>query len=153
MILRCLSAAVVAAVLLSVAACKPKPPRAAAAVEPAGPALFENITATSGVTFTYRNGEDSANHLAILESLGGGIAIIDYDGDGLLDLFLPGGGYYTGKDKKDIVGSPCKLFRNLGGGKFKDVTVRGRSGQAGGRDAVVLHARCRRRRLRPRRPA
>ena len=90
--------------------------------EPAGPPLFEEITAASGVNFTYRNGEDTANHLAILESLGGGVALIDFDGDGLLDLFLPGGGYYSGKDKKDIVGAPCKLYRNLGKGKFQDVT-------------------------------
>src|SRR5687767_3980224 len=41
--------------------------------ELAGPALFEDITAASGVKFTYRNGEDTANHLAILESLGGGV--------------------------------------------------------------------------------
>src|SRR5262249_25254179 len=70
--------------------------------------------------FTHRNGEE-AGHLAILESLGGGIALIDYDGDGLLDIFIPGGGV-AGKDKKEIVGHPCKLYRNLGKGKFKDVT-------------------------------
>src|SRR5262245_3396459 len=69
-----------------------------------GPALFEDITKTSGVKHAYRNGEDTADHLAILESLGGGVALIDYDGDGLLDLFLPGGGTFTGKDRKGISG-------------------------------------------------
>ncbi len=93
------------------------------APEPLGPPLFEDITARSGVNFTYQNGERTANHLAILESLGGGAGLIDYDGDGLLDIFLPGGGDYTGPDLKEIVGLPCKLYRNLGGGKFEDVTV------------------------------
>jgi enediyne biosynthesis protein E4 len=91
--------------------------------EPAEPPLFEDITAASGVQFTYRNGEDTAKHLAILESLGGGVGLIDYDGDGLLDLFFPGGGGYAGADRTDIVGCPCKLYRNLGNGRFQDVTA------------------------------
>ena len=81
--------------------------------EPDGPPLFEDITAASGIDFTYRNGEDTADHLAILESLGGGAGLIDFDGDGLLDVFLPGGGGYAGPDKKDIVGRPCKMYRRL----------------------------------------
>lgn len=114
--------------LLTLSACRSKPnaaPEAGKAKveeEPPGPDWFTNITKTSGIQFAYRNGEDTANHLSILESLGGGVGLIDYDGDGLLDVFLPGGGYFTGKDKKDIVGSPCKLYRNLGAGKFVDVT-------------------------------
>ncbi len=61
--------------------------------------------------------------MSILESLGSGVGVIDYDGDGLMDLFFPGGGVFNGPDKKEIVGKPCKLYRNLGGGKFKDVTA------------------------------
>src|SRR5262245_42502107 len=80
----------------------------------AGPPVFEDVTAASGVKHTYRNGEETASHLSILESLGGGAGLIDYDGDGLLDIFLPGGGAFAGADKKDIVGLPCKLYRNLG---------------------------------------
>ncbi len=127
MILRWLSAAVLACLLLTAAACNSKPEEAAAPAvtpeEPAGPPLFQDITAESGLHFTYRNGEDTANNLSILESLGGGVALLDYDGDGLLDVFLTGGGVYAGADGKDIVGLPCKLFKNLGGGKFKDVTA------------------------------
>jgi hypothetical protein len=59
-----------------------------------GPAMLEDVTEKSGVNFTYRNGEP-AKHLAILESLGGGGALIDFDGDGLLDLFVAGGGYFS----------------------------------------------------------
>src|SRR5947209_3609646 len=50
-----------------------------------GPRLFQDVTAVSGVNFTYRTGEE-LGYYAILESLGGGVALIDYDGDGLLDI-------------------------------------------------------------------
>lgn len=83
---------------------------------------FEDATAQTGIDFTYRNGEE-ADHFSILESLGGGIALIDYDGDGKLDIFLPGGGYFDGPDKQQIKGYPCRLYRNLGNWKFKDVTA------------------------------
>jgi hypothetical protein len=79
------------------------------------------VTAGSGLHFTYRNGEE-ANQYTILESLGGGVALIDYDGDGLLDVFVTGGGYFSGPDNKEIRGHPCKLYRNLGNWKFQDVT-------------------------------
>jgi hypothetical protein len=105
---------------------------AAAADEPSilGPTLFDDVTATSGVNFTYKNGEEFG-HYAILESLGGGIALIDYDGDGLLDIFIPGGGYYDKNEaeyKKNkaappkILGFAPRLYKNLGNFKFQDVT-------------------------------
>ncbi len=115
-----------------------KPP-APADEELAGPPLFQDVTAASGIRFTYRNGEE-ANHLAILESLGGGVGLIDFDGDGLLDVFLPGGGHYAGKDRKEIVGHPCKLYRNLGKGRFQDVTAPANLEKlAGGRPWFYTH--------------
>jgi hypothetical protein len=89
---------------------------------PAGPAFYCDMTAESGINHTYHNGQE-AGHLAILESLGGGVALIDYDGDGLLDIFVTGGGYYDGPDKKQIKGHPYRLYKNLGNWKFKDVTA------------------------------
>src|SRR5437870_54855 len=69
----------------------PAPPEVAdSPPEPAGPPFFQDRSASAGVNITYRNGEE-AGHLAILESLGGGIGLIDFDGDGLLDIFVPGG--------------------------------------------------------------
>jgi hypothetical protein len=97
------------------------PPTTRPVAEAASADFFTDVTAASGVDFIYRNGQE-ADHYAILESLGGGVALLDYDGDGLLDLFLPGGGFFDGPDKKDIKGHSCKLYRNLGGWKFQDVT-------------------------------
>src|SRR5438876_5864392 len=96
---------------------------AAAAPQPTASAfmtadLFRDMTEQSGIAFTYRNGEE-ADHYSILESLGGGVALIDYDGDGLLDVFLPGGGHFEGKQVK---GRGNRLYSDLGHGRFRDVT-------------------------------
>jgi hypothetical protein len=83
---------------------------------------FQDVTAGSDLDFTYHNGQE-AGHLSILETLGGGVALLDFDGDGLLDVFVTGGGGFTGQDNPEITGLPCKLFKNLGGWKFQDVTA------------------------------
>ncbi len=109
--------------LVCVAGCaRTEPPPAVVAPVPAAataPVWFEDVTESSGVSFRYRNGEE-AKEYAILETLGGGVALLDYDGDGLLDIFLPGGGYF---ENKEVRGHPCALYRNLGGMKFQDVTA------------------------------
>ncbi len=101
--------------------------------------IFEDVTSQTGIDFTYRNGEE-ARHLSILESLGGGVGVLDFDGDGQYDLFLVGGGEYSGPEKKDIVGRPCKLFRNMGKLQFKDVTTdMGLDKLAGGKPWFYTH--------------
>jgi enediyne biosynthesis protein E4 len=84
--------------------------------------IFADITAASGIDHSYRSGQE-AGHYAILEVLGGGVGLLDYNGDGLLDIFVTGGGYFDGPGKKETKGHPCKLYKNLGNWKFKDVTA------------------------------
>jgi hypothetical protein len=128
-----------AALLVAVAplGCQGRPTAIDTAVSPDsgppvdGPEFFKDMTAASGVDFTYHNGEE-AGHYSVLESLGGGVALLDYDGDGRLDIFITGGGSFDrtaeefardSSHEAQILGAPSKLYRNLGGWKFQDVTA------------------------------
>ena len=80
---------------------------------------FIDLAEKSGIRFTYRNGEE-AEQAAMLESMGGGVALFDYDSDGNLDLFFPGGGEF--EPIHVIRGRPPALFRNGGDGLFLEVS-------------------------------
>lgn len=58
----------------------------------------------------------------ILESACGGVALFDYDGDGLLDLYLVTGAELT--PSRTRVPHRNALYRNLGGWQFEDVSKR-----------------------------
>ena len=79
---------------------------------------FREVTDETGIRFKYLNDEEQ-EQFGIIESMGGGIAIFDFDQDGLLDMFLPGGGRYH---DKQIGGLKSALYRNLGEWHFTDVT-------------------------------
>ncbi|MER3414982.1 MAG: hypothetical protein C4297_02060 [Gemmataceae bacterium] len=86
--------------------------------------FFADRTRDSGLHFVYRNDEEKGAY-AILESLGGGVGLLDYDRDGLLDILVTGGGYFIPAARKEdiqIRGYPNRLFRNLGNWRFQDVT-------------------------------
>lgn len=86
------------------------------------PLEFEDVTSRTGIRFSSRNGEE-AEHYSILESLGSGVALFDFDNDGRLDIFVAGGGWFTGPTRQTITGLYGKLYRNLGDWKFVDVTA------------------------------
>jgi hypothetical protein len=106
---------------------EPSDPRSARSGLPAPPAPspfhFHDATGGSGIEFSYRNGEE-AGLRTILESLGGGVAIFDYDGDGWPDLFFTGGGGFRKSSSGfSVIGLPNRLYRNLGNWRFRDVTA------------------------------
>lgn len=69
---------------------------------------------------------DAAKKLYIIETNGGGVAWIDYDGDGLLDAFLSNGSTLDGDS-----GAASQLYKNLGDGKFMDVAAKAGVARAG----------------------
>lgn len=83
---------------------------------------FADVTASSGVTFTHRNGRAAGRYLTI-ESNGGGVALIDFDLDDFSDLFFTGGGTISADEPVEIKGLPCGLFRNEGEFRFSDVSA------------------------------
>src|SRR4051812_50015977 len=48
--------------------------------------VFADVTAASGVTFRCHSGKTQQKYL--IEAMTGGVAMLDYDGDGRLDLFF-----------------------------------------------------------------
>lgn len=79
---------------------------------------FRDVTSKTGIDFTFQSGR-SAGEYAILESLGGGVGVVDFDRDGWVDLMFAGGGDL---DNKQVTALPCALFRNQGGLRFEEVT-------------------------------
>ncbi len=77
-------------------------------------------TESSGVDFSYTNGE-LADRYTILETLGGGVGVLDFDADGKADIILTGGGVLQVDD--EIRGAQSVLYRNEGAWSFRDTTV------------------------------
>ncbi|MBI2477224.1 MAG: VCBS repeat-containing protein, partial [Planctomycetia bacterium] len=84
------------------------------------PMDFVDATQRSGLQFTYHNGVD-AGERSILESLGGGVGVWDYDRDGWPDLCFAGGGRLG--PEKVISGLPTGLWRGVGPMRFQDVST------------------------------
>jgi hypothetical protein len=78
---------------------------------------FRDITAKAGISFTHNNGAAGKKYLP--ETMGPGVAFIDYDNDGWPDIFLVNGTDWPGSAKKH---STPKLYHNNHDGTFTDVT-------------------------------
>src|ERR1035437_1379890 len=78
---------------------------------------FEDLAAKAGLTGVVVSGSDK-QQAYIVENTGTGLAILDYDNDGLPDIFFVNG------DRFERTGQPQThyLYHNLGGLRFEDVT-------------------------------
>ncbi|MBP88247.1 MAG: hypothetical protein CMJ64_16270 [Planctomycetaceae bacterium] len=87
-----------------------------------GNVQFIDMASDVGIRFDYYNGTTASTGLVhILQATGGGIGVIDYDQDGWPDLYFAQSGPFpvdpTQIEYRD------RLFRNLGNGRFADVTA------------------------------
>jgi hypothetical protein len=101
---------------------------------PAAPPLFD-LTAPRGINFTLQNSPTPQKYL--IETMPGGVALLDYDNDGLLDIFVVNGGHVSSPmsvpesfDRHD----PHhwnRLYRQNRDGTFTDVTEQAGLSNAG----------------------
>jgi hypothetical protein len=89
---------------------------------PPGGALprFVDLAAPAGLRFLFDNGRSPL--CQIPETMAGGLALFDYDGDGWLDVYVVQGGVFPPRPDHPSTGD--RLFRNRGDGTFEDASDR-----------------------------
>jgi hypothetical protein len=89
-------------------------------------ALYRDIAREAGITFRHHAAPEKK---FIVESMSGGVAMFDYDNDGRVDL------YFVDSLTVETAGRPeaarSALYRNLGRGRFEDVTDKAGVGHPG----------------------
>jgi hypothetical protein len=88
--------------------------------------LFTDVTDVSGVRFVHGHGGSGQKYFC--ETMGSGLVVADFDGDGHLDLYFVNGAALPGHPEHPKK-FPNRMFRGRGDGTFTDVTER--SGTAG----------------------
>ncbi|QEH38840.1 FG-GAP repeat protein [Aquisphaera giovannonii] len=83
---------------------------------------FVDDAASAGLAFTFDNGRTPQRMLP--ETLSGGVGLVDYDGDGWLDVYCVQGGEVVPGAAEARPGKALgdRLFRNLGDGTFRDAS-------------------------------
>jgi hypothetical protein len=95
-------------------------PAAERSPSPARPAIeFDDQIAASKINFTLKNSVSPERYS--IETMAGGVAVFDYNNDGLLDIFFTNGAEIPSLEKS-APGYYNRLFRNNGDGTFTDVT-------------------------------
>ncbi|NUR52885.1 MAG: CRTAC1 family protein, partial [Acidobacteria bacterium] len=81
--------------------------------------LFRDITTAAGIAFQHHAAPEKK---FIVESMSGGVAVFDYDNDGLPDIYFVDS--LTVETAHDPKAARSALYRNRGNGRFEDVTDR-----------------------------
>lgn len=82
--------------------------------------VFTDVAAAAGLDFTHWSGASPEKY--VLETMGSGVAFLDYDNDGWLDIYLVNGGEVPGYPAPKPIRHA--LFHNQGDGTFVNVTAR-----------------------------
>jgi len=82
--------------------------------------MFTDIASSAGITFTHRDG--STGEKLLPETMVGGGAFLDYDGDGDQDILLVSGTEWPHTSPNTNQPSSIGLYANNGAGAFTDVT-------------------------------
>ena len=77
---------------------------------------FTDVTSPAGIHFTHNSGRSGKRYLP--ETLGSGVAFIDVDDDGWLDLLFVNGRDWEPRGRRTM----AALYRNNGHGGFEDIT-------------------------------
>ena len=85
----------------------------------AGPIVFQNIAAKAGLT-KWREQTGTPDKKFIIDTVGAGVALLDYDNDGWLDIYLVNGSTYDALAGK-ATPPHAALFHNNHDGTFTDV--------------------------------
>jgi hypothetical protein len=88
---------------------------------PFDPVVFDERATEAGIDFVVEPSRTHRKHQP--ETMISGIALLDYNDDGWLDIYVVNGATMPGLDKSDERFSN-RLFRSLGDGTFEDVTAR-----------------------------
>jgi len=83
------------------------------------PIEFEDVIEHSGIDFVLKNSISPKRYS--IETMMGGVAVFDYNNDGLLDIFFTNGAAIPALEKSGP-GYYNRLYRNNGDGTFSDVT-------------------------------
>ena len=104
-----------------VVVCSPLSTSCLLGAESVDPIHFKNVATEGGISFVLDNAMSEEKHM--IETMVGGVAVLDYDGDGLTDIYFTNGAP-TPAMKKEDPKFFNRLYRNQGGMKFEDVTVK-----------------------------
>lgn len=96
------------------------------ASESVGPITLADVSDRTGITFEHDDGGGTEKYL--FEAISAGIAVFDYDNDGFSDIYFLSGAPLA---PRTDVGEVNRLYRNIGNGKFLDVTDQAGVGDPG----------------------